>query len=92
MRRRYIAGSGSFGCLYDSSEEFGSKREAFRYLIDLFDLKGTRRAGCLRRDDYVDLPRGSGADYAEVVEMEQAGNGLTTPPRRDMLGKSIRRP
>ena len=65
----YLAGSGSYGCLYDCVGAYRNKKDAINALIGRFDMGGTRRAGALRRDLYLDLnPHRDGASYCEVVE------------------------
>lgn len=65
----WLAGSGSYGCIYDNAEEYPTFEDAVQSLLDLFELRGTRRAGDLRRNRYVDLGEGFGADYAEIVKI-----------------------
>lgn len=69
-RKCYIAGSGSYGCLYDCAELYSSRKAAEDAIIERFRLARTRRAGCIRRSQYVDLGPSFGADFAEVVEAD----------------------
>lgn len=67
----YLAGSGEYGCLYDSVTVHTSREAAVTELIERFDLARSRRAGLLRRDLYLDLnPHEDGAEYCEVVQAD----------------------
>lgn len=71
-RKCYLAGNGSYGCLYDNVLAFGSRKAAEDSLIALFGLGRTRKAGELRRNGNIALGVKYGADYCEVVEGEVA--------------------
>lgn len=63
----YIAGSGSYGCLYDCCTVHDSAHDARAELAQRFERASLPRA--LRQNgDFADLPAGAGADYCEVVE------------------------
>lgn len=65
--RHYIAGSGSYGCLYDQSSVHESYADAVSALSDLFELGRIRRAK-LNRDGHLELnTRKDGANYCEVT-------------------------
>ena len=67
-RKCWIAGSGEYGCLYDNACAFSSRDDAVNYLIELFGIARTRKAGILRRDGCVDLGPSYGAGMCEVSE------------------------
>lgn len=67
----YAFGNGSFGCLYDNVDgPYMSAKEAADVAADMFELSAADRSklvslGCL------ELPRGAGADYVEVFEVDE---------------------
>lgn len=66
MPKHFIAGNGSYGCLYDSCEVFETKTAAVDHLVTVFDL-GSKRKEKLRKNEYIDLGPEFGADYAEIT-------------------------
>lgn len=70
--KAYLAMNGSVGCLPDNTMVCTSYKQACDSLIELFDMKGTRFAGALRRDGIVYFGEKAceyGAGVAEVVEL-----------------------
>lgn len=67
-QKHYIAGSGSYGCLYDCCTVHETESEAISALMERFELTGKRWASLLSEAAYADLPRDAGADYCEIVE------------------------
>ncbi len=70
MIKAYVTFNGSYGCIPDNSVAFTSRKAACDYLIDLFEIKGTLKAGELRRAGYIDLGPDYGADYCEIEKLE----------------------
>jgi len=65
----WLAGSGEYGCLFDCVDAHRNQDDAIASLIFRFDLGGTRRAGILRRDHYLDLdPHEDDTHYCEITE------------------------
>jgi hypothetical protein len=74
----YVAANGEYGCLFDNQVPFRSYKAACDYLIDLFEMQGTREAGALRRNGSVAIrPKFSGAAYCEVYEADAGEFDLT---------------
>ena len=69
MPKHYIAMSGSYGCLPDRSEVYDNYFDAIGDLKELFELDGAQHV-LLKARHYIDLPAGSGADYAEIVHCD----------------------
>lgn len=63
----YVAGWGSYGCLYDGCGCYDSLEDAVQDVAGLFSLGPVMR-GTLRKARYVDLGARYGADYAEIVD------------------------
>lgn len=66
---RWVAMSGSHGCLPDYWSCCASRETALEALRELFGFGG-RISRVLARDGYTALGRGAGAEYCEVVECE----------------------
>jgi hypothetical protein len=64
--QHWIAGSGEYGCLYDSCAVYHSKDDAVNGLAETFSLGRTRKAA-LKRDRTLALnPQRDGAGYCEI--------------------------
>jgi len=64
----WVAMSGSYGCLPDYCEAFGSYAEALESLRVLFELEEhAALEAALASEGYAELGRDFGADYAEII-------------------------
>ena len=68
-KTHYIAMSGEHGCLPDHCQSYDTLRDAVGDLVSLFEL-GRRRQTELRRTLSLELGRGFGAEYCEIVECD----------------------
>jgi hypothetical protein len=79
VKRHYIAGSGSHGCLYDQCSYHEDYNSAVESLAETFELGRTRKAR-LKKNGYLELVPGIaedsfGAEYCEVTSCD-CGNPL----------------
>jgi hypothetical protein len=70
--QHFIAGSGQYGCLYDSCAVYRTLADAVEGLAETFNLGRTRKA-TLKRDRHLDLNSSrDGAAYCEIVACDCA--------------------
>lgn len=69
MDKHFIGMAGQHGCLPGYCEVFDTVRDAAAALAEVHEL-GQDRRDRLMRNQYLELPRGSGNEYAEISQCD----------------------